>query len=377
MTPIVAVQAAAPDLPDAANAGTANAGSDGSAANAFLALFTQALSEKGAPVDPAALLLAGGDKVVSAHGGGDAKAGKAQEGTDPAAMAMMQSLSLPALMANLDSTSVSKTQADSATDTTISVQVGADSGQKLPSRLATIAEQLLASRAGDQTKTDPLGVALGDMAKDANVNFGALVSSVVAKSGSAPGQVVPQHSSGDGQTGLSSQLQMLSGAHPMTTSPSAVVADKPVMTMQAGFGTPAWQQELGDKVAWMASNQGGHVSNLVLNPPSMGTVEIRLHVQGSEAGAQFYAANPDVRNALEQAMPRLREMMANAGIALGDTMVSNQSFSQRDSSQSQSERSGSKSGSTFGISALAGPMEGASLRTGHLSAGNTLLDYYA
>jgi flagellar hook-length control protein FliK len=53
----------------------------------------------------------------------------------------------------------------------------------------------------------------------------------------------------------------------------------------------------------------------------MGRVEISLSVNGDKAVANFVSANPAVREALEAAMPRLREVLADAGIQLGQTQV--------------------------------------------------------
>lgn len=160
---------------------------------------------------------------------------------------------------------------------------------------------------------------------------------------------------------------------------TSVAQNKPVFHMQTGWGSQGWSQELGNKVVWMAGNQG-HISELVINPPSMGTVEVRLHVNGTEAGAQFFSANPDVRSAIEAAMPKLREMMANAGITLGEAMVSNQSFSQREAFQQQGQKSykGNNGGLTAaGITGLVGGTGGVPNLSSTQGSTTSMLDYYA
>ena len=62
-------------------------------------------------------------------------------------------------------------------------------------------------------------------------------------------------------------------------------------------------------------------AELVLNPPQMGRVEVSLSISGDQATASFVSANPTVREALEAAMPRLREILADAGIQLGQAQV--------------------------------------------------------
>ena len=81
-------------------------------------------------------------------------------------------------------------------------------------------------------------------------------------------------------------------------------------------GTAAWNQALGEKIVWMAAgNQQS--ATLTLNPPNLGPLQVVLNVSNEQATASFYAAQPEVRQALENALPRLRDMMQDAGIQLG------------------------------------------------------------
>lgn len=86
-------------------------------------------------------------------------------------------------------------------------------------------------------------------------------------------------------------------------------------------GTPAWDQALGQKIVWMAAGAQQSAS-LTLNPPDLGPLQVVLHVSNDQASATFISAHPDVRHALEAALPKLREMMGDAGIQLGQSTVS-------------------------------------------------------
>ncbi|GBL45638.1 flagellar hook-length control protein FliK [Sulfuriferula multivorans] len=86
-------------------------------------------------------------------------------------------------------------------------------------------------------------------------------------------------------------------------------------------GTPAWDQALGQKIVWMAAGSQQSAS-LTLNPPDLGPLQVVLHVTNDQANATFISAHPDVRHALEAALPKLREMMGDAGIQLGQSTVS-------------------------------------------------------
>ena len=46
---------------------------------------------------------------------------------------------------------------------------------------------------------------------------------------------------------------------------------------------------------------------------------------GDQATATFVSANPAVREAIENAVPRLREVLADAGVTLGQTQVGSDS----------------------------------------------------
>lgn len=86
-------------------------------------------------------------------------------------------------------------------------------------------------------------------------------------------------------------------------------------------GTPAWDQALGQKIVWMA--QGGEQSaSLTMNPPDLGPMQVVLSVSNNQATVDFMAAQPEVRQALEAALPKLRDMMSESGILLGQANVS-------------------------------------------------------
>jgi flagellar hook-length control protein FliK len=76
------------------------------------------------------------------------------------------------------------------------------------------------------------------------------------------------------------------------------------------------------------------VAELHLNPPELGPLQITLTVNNDQASAQFVSQHASVREAIEAAMPRLREMLAEGGITLGNTSVSADSFQ----NQTQSEQ---------------------------------------
>lgn len=115
---------------------------------------------------------------------------------------------------------------------------------------------------------------------------------------------------------------------------ATAVTSAPVAVLEARVGARGWDQALGDKLVWMAG-QKQQVAELHLNPPELGPLKITLTLNQDQASAQFVSEHAAVRDALETAMPRLREMLADSGITLGDTSVSTDAF--REQAQPQHE----------------------------------------
>jgi flagellar hook-length control protein FliK len=139
----------------------------------------------------------------------------------------------------------------------------------------------------------------------------------------------------------------------------------------APLGGVEWRAELGDRIAWMVGKHA-QTAEIMLNPPSLGSIEVRLHMNlsGNEASAQFYSGNAQVRDALESAFPRLRELLAGAGINLGEASVGNQSFSGQQLNFASEQADTSENPSPTSVAAIAEPLQMAASR------GRGLVDLY-
>lgn len=144
-------------------------------------------------------------------------------------------------------------------------------------------------------------------------------------------------------------------------TPVRVAVETPVR----GQGFPA---EFAEKIVWLAGRQS-QSAELSLNPPQLGALEVRLSLSGNEAGAQFYSPHPQVREAIEAALPRLRDLLAQAGIALGDAQVREEAFS-RGEQGGRSPRSGEVAPRGEAQNPLA------ALLGGQVRAGSGLVDLY-
>lgn len=133
------------------------------------------------------------------------------------------------------------------------------------------------------------------------------------------------------------------------------------VAIEAPFRSPAFANELGEKIAWLAGRHA-QFAELSLNPPHLGALEVRLSLSGGEAVAQFFSANAGVRDALETAMPRLRELMAQAGIHLGEAQVRDEAFARDEAARGELRTSsGASTQAPEEMAARALPMRGMGL----------------
>ncbi|WMC11373.1 flagellar hook-length control protein FliK [Oceanimonas pelagia] len=68
-------------------------------------------------------------------------------------------------------------------------------------------------------------------------------------------------------------------------------------------------------------NQNMQQADIQLSPSELGGLRIHIRVEQGEASIQFLAHHPQAREMLEQAMPRLRDMLGQQGIQLGQGQV--------------------------------------------------------
>lgn len=84
-----------------------------------------------------------------------------------------------------------------------------------------------------------------------------------------------------------------------------------------------FDEDIGDSVRWMADQKIGH-AHIKVTPNDLGTVEIRLRLDGDRVHADFSSAQAEVRQALENSLPRLRDMLGQHGFQLAHADVGQQ-----------------------------------------------------
>ncbi|MGZ5183102.1 MAG: flagellar hook-length control protein FliK [Ramlibacter sp.] len=180
------------------------------------------------------------------------------------------------------------------------------------------------------------GAALGadDKAADAGARLGADLRAALAAGNGAAGKGGAEAQLGPDE--LSAELSLRQARETAVREPVAAAAalaqaQPAVMEavqaasgaadrLSARVGTDAWEHQVGQKIVYMAGSEE-QTASLTLNPPDLGPLQVVLSVSNDQASVTFSANQEEVRQALENALPRLREMMSESGIALGNATV--------------------------------------------------------
>jgi len=138
-------------------------------------------------------------------------------------------------------------------------------------------------------------------------------------------------------TAPATNLAQANRVAPLPTHAAPVA--QPVVDVPLGHA--GWDSAFSQRVAWVASNNQQY-AQLQLNPPNLGPVEIRISLNSDQANAAFTSPHAAVREAIEAALPRLRDMLADNGLSLGNVNVSSQSFQQQQQQHANGQGGGQR-----------------------------------
>ena len=96
------------------------------------------------------------------------------------------------------------------------------------------------------------------------------------------------------------------------------VPQQPLMTKSAEVVS---SNELATHLRVLKSSGGGE-ARLQLHPAELGRMTVSLITEGDEARVSFVVDNPQAKQAVEVSLPRLRDLMDEAGLSLTDADVS-------------------------------------------------------
>lgn len=215
-------------------------------------------------------------------------------------------------------------------------------GAKNASGIHDIRNGTVIAPESDIRRADPQQMEFKVSASDPSINTAGFGKSPLEFASSAPRDLSTVDSSA---TGLLNNIPAPLDATPAEHTVAAASGSAPVhasLGLEPRVGAAGWDNALGQRVLWMVSNQQ-QVAELNLNPPDLGPLQVVLSLSDDQASATFVSQHADVRQALEAALPRLKEMMADSGISLAETTVSADT-SQRQGGFEQQDRSATRHG---------------------------------
>lgn len=119
--------------------------------------------------------------------------------------------------------------------------------------------------------------------------------------------------------------QTMAGLNPTSRPAEAnpISAATQLPDIKAPPDTAGFSQEVVARVR-MIQGQGGTEARLNLHPAELGRLQIAITSEGDATRVAFVVDNAQAKEALEQAMPRLREFLQQAGLQLAEGSVSQQ-----------------------------------------------------
>ncbi len=141
---------------------------------------------------------------------------------------------------------------------------------------------------------------------------------------------------------LDAGAKPVSGAPPLHSSISpSVLSGIPAasdvrvqMPVSIAFGESGWGNMIAERSALMAS-QSIKFAELQLDPPELGQLQVKVTVNQDQASVSFVAANAQVKDALDQSLARLKELLEEQGLDLVNVDVSDQSSEEPESEQEE------------------------------------------
>lgn len=255
-------------------------------------------------------------------------------------------------------------------------------------RLATLLQNLSSIETADNAQTGTLGetevlgqTKMADALGQTKVSELALETVVKAELKEQQTLVPLGDGNGD-KSGLKMPLEMLVPVRQDSGSPPKT--DVPAMTKP--FTDPGWNQQLGERVQWL-TDKAVPVAELRLNPQHLGPISVRIDMDHDKASIAFSAHHAMVRDAIEAAVPKLREMLGAQQLNLIDVNVSQpsgfdsgKSFGQGQMAQQQAGDGSPNSDDGDGVFELGGQpveMAGETADVRTIGSSNGLLSLFA
>lgn len=137
-----------------------------------------------------------------------------------------------------------------------------------------------------------------------------------AQENSVLAAVITEKSTGDTASSFSLTFQQ--------NQPGSIENARMQMPVNISFGRPEWAGQVAERAAMM-SLQKIQVAELQLDPPDLGSLHVKVTVNSDQqASVTFVSPHANVRDALDQSIVRLRDLLEQQGLDLVDVNVSDQ-----------------------------------------------------
>ncbi|WP_202983553.1 flagellar hook-length control protein FliK [Ferrimonas lipolytica] len=137
----------------------------------------------------------------------------------------------------------------------------------------------------------------------------------------------PTEAAMDNSHSTESEPNMLTGVRGESrgaTLPNATTAaNAQAEVMKQPVNAERMVPELRDRLQMMV-NTDKLSAEIRLDPPELGALQVRIQMNGDQANVQIVTQQGQAKDMIEQALPRLREMLQEQGLQLGQTDVSQQ-----------------------------------------------------
>jgi flagellar hook-length control protein FliK len=122
-------------------------------------------------------------------------------------------------------------------------------------------------------------------------------------------------------------IPALAGGAPVNGPPATAAQAASLPRIDVPLQDPNWSNVLNERVTFMAGKDL-RSAEIRLNPAELGPIHVQLSVDDRGTSVTFAAHHALTRDAIEQALPRLRELFSDQGLSLGQASVSDQGVKQ-------------------------------------------------
>lgn len=122
-----------------------------------------------------------------------------------------------------------------------------------------------------------------------------------------------------------SDIQLIKESSALNTEGTKLAQVSPTAVDKAlNVFKPEGQQQLAEKVRWMINGRNT-AAEIRFDPPELGSMQIKINMSGETAAVSFTVQSAGAKEALDQALPKLRDILQEQGIELGQSSVQQES----------------------------------------------------